>query len=796
MATEKVKKPRKPRKPRQKKAAVSRKKKTVERSIVQTAQVLFKDKIQLYELPTLDQIKNSELSEISIDTSVTGTTSSDISSIGTPLYKFSGITSTNLSSDTPYLLDEAAAKRYHTKANDLSARDLRLFSDYDQQGDKDTYFNDHPYVVNDIDINSLDYSQLLTKNNLDQAEKYFVNRFLNSKSKLNTFNWETDNNQLTQEVSGLNELLELDKWDSQATYKFEWGNDKRTTNVVDLDINASYYYTVIGIVSVKSILPDQKSGTIYLEAKAKEEDDIDDNWIVVDSAVFKFDQDNKNSGTYVTLSGYMSPGYVTRLRLNLHPNAYSMNNWEYREKGSISNHYSNTFVGTAYIFDDVISGESITVPVNIKFTDSNYRLYKSNNIAKNVDLTNDFITCFEDSQVYSIPVLDVVNKIIEHLPEVEELNISTGTQTGRSQFLINGLRYSPTGKIYPLNTKMNLYSNCILYPSYSSGTITVQQSSLHNVSYNVSGLGESWQNGQVLYNLNTSDLSALPSLDWPTNTEIYGNHEISGTLKQVNSSSSISYRTNTTISRGGPLSIGGQISSYATYKPRRDNHLNTAKIDFSTVLRGYDLVGDLTCEITATPRTWGGGSGNESWGRIRYGFTTAAQLNDNNTSASSTIVNPIKLKTKNITRWITNKMCTGSRWNVHSGTLTTSFTQSSQYKQIWIQACADTGKGDSKPTNFSVTVNVSIRFKYTETGTLRATSTSTTTITSEFHYVTTKTRERIIANSKIYPILSSSKEIVTQTIPEVKSTFRVDDITATGKFGDTTLTVIPYPQNT
>jgi hypothetical protein len=224
------------------------------------------------------------------------------------------------------LLDEAAAKRYHTKTNDLSARDLRLFSDYDQQGDKDTYFNDHPYVVNDIDINSLDYSQLLTKNNLEQAEKYFVNRFLNSKSKLNTFNWETDNNQLTQEVSGLNELLELDKWDSQATYKFEWGNDERTTNVVDLNISASYYYTVIGIVSVKSILPDQKSGTIYLEAKAKEEDDIDDNWIVVDSAVFKFDQDNKNSGTYVTLSGYMSPGYVTRLRLNLHPNAYSMNN--------------------------------------------------------------------------------------------------------------------------------------------------------------------------------------------------------------------------------------------------------------------------------------------------------------------------------------------------------------------------------------------------------------------------------------------------------------------------------------
>lgn len=800
MATDKVKKPRKPRK----KAALTTNRKAIKRSIVTSAKVLYKDKIQLYELPTLEHIDESELNKISIDTSVTGSTKSVISSIGTPLYRFSGLTGADLSSDVPYLLDEAAAKRYHTKFNDLSAIDLRLFSDYDQQGIKNTYFNDHPYVVNDNDINSLEYEQLLTKNNLDEAERYFSNRFLNSGNKLKTFNWETDKSyvkssdgMMTQEVSGLHDLLDLDKWDSQATYKFEWGTDNRTTNTVDLNINAAYYYSVIGIVSVKSIIPDQKSGTIYLEAKPRDIADIDDNWIVVDSAVFKFDQDNKNVGTYITLSGYMSPKYVTRLKLNLHPNAYSMNNWEYRETGSITNHYSNTFVGSAYILDDVISSDTIEMPVDIKFTDSNYKLYKSDNTSIIIDLSaTDLTSHFEDSQVYTIPVLDVVNAITACNANVKNLDISTSTQQNRRNFAINGLRYSKTGKIYPITGNMNLYSNCVLYPSYSSGTIEVQEQSLPKIT-SISAIGEAWQNGQVLYNLNMDRLSALPSTDWPLNTEIYGNHELSGNIEMVNSSTSFSSSTYETIQTSRLIQFSpNTISSYATYKPRRDNHLDTKKIDFSRVLQNYDVVGDITCYITATPRTYGGGSGSESWGRIRYGFTTAAQLNDNNTSASSTIVSPVRLKTKNINRWITNKMCTGSRWNVHSGTLTTHFTQSSRYKQIWIQACADTGKGDSKPTNFSVTVTAAIKFKYRTTGTSLIESTTSDVITSEFKLMTTGTKENIVENSHIYPTLSDSRSITAGTTPLVENTFRVDSLTAVCKFRNNELSVVPYPQNT
>lgn len=724
-------------------------------------------------------------------------------SIGTALYRFSG---DKLSSDVPYLLDESAVKRYRTKTNNLQPIDLRLFSDYSQQGLKKTYFNDHPHIVNNIDMNSLNYDQLLTKNNLEEAERYFVNRFLNSKSKLKASNWETDsdyikstNGEPKQEISGLNEMLELDKWDSQATYKFEWGNDKRTTNIVDLKTNSSYYYSVIGIVSVKSKLPDQKSGTIYLEAKPREQDDIDDNWVVVDSAVFKFDQDKKNAGTYVTLTGYMSPNYVTRLKLNLHPNAYSMNNWEYREKGSVSNHYSNTFVGTAYILDDFISSETIEIPINIKFTDSNYSPYKIDNKVITADLTNDLSGYFIDSQVYTIAVSDVIEKIKENLPNsnIETLDISTKTQNGRSQFYINGLRYSPTGRIYPITSTMNLFSNCILYPSYSSGTITVQQSALHNATLNRQGIEESWQGGQVLYNLNMSYLSALPNLDWPKNTEIYGNHEISGKIEQINSSTTrTSYQYQTT-NRSNPVSFNNQVvESIAQYNPRICDQLVSHKIDFSKILNKYDVVGNITCHITATPRTWGG-AGGESYGVVRYGFTNDKELNDLHTTAVSTIVNPVKFVTKNITRWISNKLCTGTYWNVHEGTMTATFEQDSKYRQIWIQAVANTAKGVTKITHFSVTANVTIYFKYKAMVTGTRSSTTTETVTAYITCSTSGTRENIVQNSKIYPILSASKNMEATTRPStVEDVFRVDNITdAIGKFRTAELTVIPYPQN-
>ena len=825
MATEKVKKPRKPRKKKvdagtETKPVSRRRKKTIEnqvptagiavetksvsskkaventaRNLVSNAKVLFKDKIQLHELPTLTSIANTdaELTKISIDTSKAS--GSSISSLKTSLKQFSGLQGSNVRD----LLDNSAAKRYHTETNELSARDLKIFSSYSQQGTKKVYFNDHPYVVNDIDINSLDVNQLLTKNNLDQAERYFVNRFLESKSVLKTYNWETDDT-INYEPPGLADMLIYDTYDSQATYKFEWGNDKRTTNTVDLNIYASYYYSVIGIVSVKSILPDQKSGTIYLEAKPRDQDDADENWIVIDSAVFKFNQSsNKRVGTYVSLAGYMSPGYVSRLRLNLHPNAYSMNNWEYREKGSISNHYSNTFVGTAYILDDFLPGDTIEIPFSIKFTDRNYRVYKyskTDNILT-ADLSSDYKERFGDSQTITVQVSDVISKIKAHIPSIEYLDISTQTQTGRSQFKINGLRYSPTGKIYPSNTAMNLYSNCVLYPSYSSGTITV--SSLGTATYNLNknSIGESWQSGRVLYNLDATKISALSGHDWPSNTEIYGNHRISGTMKQINSVTTRETYQYDSTDTAGPISFNNKVvTSHATYSPRVDNQLITLKIDFTNALKGFEVTGDITCYITATPSTYGGGSGNESWGRIRYGNTSESQLN-NLDADSSTIVSPVQLSTKNITKWISNKLCTGSRWNVHEGTLKTHFTQSSKYKQIWIQACADTAHEDTKPTYFSVTADVKIYFKYKHSVSGSRTTTTQEEVTSTFNYVTTGTREQIVtgSNSKIYPILSSSQTVQATVDEGITNSFRVDNITATGRFNSTTLTVIPYPQD-
>ena len=821
MATEKVKKPRKPRRKKtetdvETKSISKGRKKAVEnaaRTNSTDISVLFKNRMQLHELSTLTEISSQNLlSEISIDTSKAGI--STVSSFGTPLYKFSGIKSGNLKSDVSALLDNSAAKRYHTEANDLSAHDLKIFSEYRQQGDKKTYFKDHPYVVHDIDINSLQYEQLLTKGNLYQAERYFINRFLATKSRLKTFNWETDpkDGKLKNEISGFQQMLNSDKWDSQATYKFEWGNDKRTTNIVDLDIHAAYYYSVIGIVSVKSILPDQKSGTIYLEAKHKDSEDTDENWIVIDSAVFKFAKERKDVGTYVTLTGYMSPGYVTRLRLNLHPKAYSMNNWEYREKGSVSNHYSNTFVGSVFIPDDVIAdGEDPPeIPVNITFSDANYKIYKVNNTAINVDITEHYRHIFEDVQVKRLPVNEIIDVITTQQPVVSALNIGSNTITRISNFVINGLRYSPTGKVYKRGEYMNLFSNCKLFPSYSSGTITVTQSSLPTLDFdNPEDCTDCYlDNGKILDNLDLTRLTALPNLDWPEDTEICGNHIVTAEMVNVVEGDSGTDDSPSKKPNQGPLKIKDKVESSASYDPRVDNQLITHRVDFrekiEKITQLSNLYGKLSFDITAEPSTYGNGTGGESWGRIRYGDTSKEDRNEIDTNAKKTIISCIRLNTKNISRWITDGMCTGNYWGVTGRKMEFhNIKQSYKYPWIFIQACADTAYKDTATTYFSLSITAKMKFNYKiiipgkpaeEDKRTSARITTKTTGTTE---LIEDNQPRHIYPSSLYESHRISTEITPQAGESInEKNFYVNEITARAQFNSNSLSVVPHPQNT
>lgn len=261
-------------------------------------------------------------------------------------------------------VNNAAVDRYSTPSNDLNIHDLTLFSsenEYKQSldSDKETYFEKHPIVDYHTDVSVLQEQSLITKTNLNEFEHYLSTRDRFPCMAIPAYNWENEEDKLNKlfVTTDISDFIPTTANESRATYKIPYNS--HVSNIVKLNsfrkegaqntLKGTAYYSVAGVVSVKSILPDQRSGTIYLEARPE---GSSTDWHTVDSAVFKFVDNTEVSsspGTYVVLNGYLTTDFETRLRLNLDPQGYSMNLHDYRltEDALVTNHV-NTFIGFAY----------------------------------------------------------------------------------------------------------------------------------------------------------------------------------------------------------------------------------------------------------------------------------------------------------------------------------------------------------------------------------------------------------------------------------------------------------------
>ncbi len=272
-------------------------------------------------------------------------------------------------------LYKAAAKRY--KIDDIHTFDI--FTGTDQGDYKPVVFESNPNRAYDLNSEiDADSNRIITKKELDNLENTLSMSSRYPCSLIPAYNWENESGTLESSnyipvEHKITSFITTNANEERATYKFEYNN--RVSNIVNLSriklpefetVKGTFFYNVIGIVSIKTTLKDQKSGTIYLEARDPINQNTESGWFVVDSAVFKFINDsNKSSpGTYITLSGYISTNLETRLKLNLSPQGYSMNLANYRlNGGAFVTNYTNTFVGFAYL------------PTN---NDSNYKIVDDN----------------------------------------------------------------------------------------------------------------------------------------------------------------------------------------------------------------------------------------------------------------------------------------------------------------------------------------------------------------------------------------------------------------------------------
>ena len=298
------------------------------------ATALYKDRIKIDELSAVSFVdKEKDYIETSI-TSESNKTS----------YKFK---IKNFSSINGKLINDSAKIRYNTD-------NLELFLNYNQQStdSRPVVFEHYPFVDNTESNVSSYTNELLTRKNLTNFETYYSKTSWNPKYGILAYNWENEyttngtTNPSTTLITNFKNFITKSENCARATYKFPYNSN--VTDPISLSgfgENLVVFYTVAGIVSVKSTIKDQKSGTIYLEARENSEKE----WITIDSAVFKFANDSNSPGTYITLNGYLSTNFETRLRLNLHPQGYSMNLSEFRQsKYALTNHYVNTFVGFGY----------------------------------------------------------------------------------------------------------------------------------------------------------------------------------------------------------------------------------------------------------------------------------------------------------------------------------------------------------------------------------------------------------------------------------------------------------------
>ena len=624
-----------------------------------------------------------------------------------------------LYSENGILVTDAAARRYHTDDNELSATDLSLFVDYEQistpgrESQKNVYFEKFPLVDAPKNIYELASDQLMTKGNIPDFQEYTVRKPMSHYSSIPASNWENETESV--HVKSFINFISKTRHDARATYKIMFDdtdvNPERVSNIVSLSkikdpdstddnkrsISAAVHYSVAGIVSVKSNLDDQRSGTIYLEARKT---GSDDDWQTIDSAVFKFiskkdwnNRTNVSPGTYVTLSGYLYTDFETRLKINLHPHAYSMNLNDYRDSNyALTNHYSNTFIG----FIDIPNYKSES-NTSINFSNMNYAgyVYGKNAIK--------FLT-LSQSRDNEYPKVSALLEQFETGLKDSTLEISTkipGLITHITGFEISGLRLSPMGKVYTMNETIPVEGGMTVYPAYKAGKVQTPRMATDKSFVSSYGRGVEWQDSLVLNRINYSELSVISGLRWPANTDICGNISMEISAKNTE------YNTTTVDGVGGTYSSRLKSSrvyttfarSVATENPRVQYQI--AKSSISITPNGT-LVGDITCHITATPNTSGPGDGNESYGRIY-------KINSN---GSRSIIKEQTLNTKNVSVKMTDGLCTGSRWNIHEKRITADIIMPhNAAHRIDIEAAADTAADDGrKETIF--TVNVSASFDY------------------------------------------------------------------------------------
>ena len=421
-------------------------------------------------------------------------------------------------------------------------------------------------------------------------------------------------------------------------------------------------------------------------------------WVTKEYVAKNFKEDDQSDistipGTYITLTGYLYSDFETRLKINLHPHAYSMNLNDYRDtKYALTTHYSNTFVG----FIDIPNYKSES-NTSINFSNMNYAgyVYGKNAIK--------FLT-LNQSRDNEYPKVSALLDQFEAGLKESTLEISTkipGLINRRTGFEISGLRLSPMGKVYTMNEIIPVEPGMTVYPAYKAGKVRTPRMATDKSFVSSYGRGVEWQDSLVLNRIDYSELSVISGLRWPENTDICGNISMEISAKNTE------YNTTTVDGVGGTYSSRLKSSrvyttfarSVATENPRVQYPI--AKSSISITPNGT-LVGDITCHITATPNTSGPGDGNESYGRIY-------KINSN---GSRSIIKEQTLSTKNVSVKMTDGLCTGSRWNIHEKRITADIIiPHNAAHRIDIEAAADTAADDGrKETIF--TVNVSASFDY------------------------------------------------------------------------------------
>ena len=794
--------------------------------------VQYNDKIRIQDLTELSTLQIPDNTYL-IDTSdVSTATPSDVSTtFKASLEDFGGQND---------IINKACAKRYWTETNNLQHTDLRLFSAYAQDNtdhEKKVIFETHPIVDANPPLKNSEISttQLLTKFDVEDFQSYLTKKHLNAYSCIPAYNWENEYNidhmsgtkiPRYDDISSFNDLLKKVKHDSRATYKFEYttlspekNNVERTTNIVplnqfkynDTDITAIVHYSVAGFVAVKSDLDDQRSGTIYLEARPAGNSKAE--WQTIDSAVFKFiknkepkDNPKYSPGTYVTLSGFLSTEFETRLKLNLKSHGYSMNLYELRDKNqALTNHYVNTFIGFVHIPD------AISNPTNfIYFTNINYQSY----FYKGQGLHS---YSYQLGQNETIKTFDTVSELLEAFKtdlSNSALEISSSEMQNPKKFKINGLRLTPTGEIFKLTDPITVEAGTTVYPSYTSGTVEAVKPAAQRIAIKNYPIAHTFARSNLLNKINYSKLKVLKNNSWNEETEIYG--KISSEISATNDTRGLRRITGRTEhqeeERIGTLSFGGTVISvadYATESPRRQYHGASYTFDFSRYLANVRLIPgtQITCSMYIWPDKWGKGSGNESYGRVYTG--------------GGSVVNSATLSTKNMSATFTKYLCQGSRWNYSGGGTTISFTQPVSQKSFTIASYADTGSDDGRrETWFGVYANnITIQYKYiyVRDVVIPPYDVPTGEIMYYGAYISGKADCRITKNDYTYAYPSSFNNVVlyhngSQYYPQQQGGITISGLTNDTYFQNITatnlnyvpvsnaptyteLTVFPYPQN-